>query len=143
MLRFKYYHFKFSSLSEILFALNKLTRCFKSTLTGFFSFLESTFIEIVNPGKSNIIVQVFYRHPSMDLTDFTDLNYLNKLLEKISKKQKSLFLLGDFNFNLLNYKEDDQTKEFLNFLASNSFMPLILQTIRITSHSNILIDNIF
>ena len=79
----------------------------------------------------------------MDLTDFTNLNYLNKLLEKISKKQKSLFLLGDFNFNLLNYKEHNQTKEFLNFLASDSFIPLTLQTIRITSHSNILIDNIY
>ena len=29
--------------------------------------LESTFIEIVNPKKSNIIVGVIYRHPSMDL----------------------------------------------------------------------------
>ena len=32
--------------------------------------LESTFIEIVNPRKSNIIAGVIYRHPSMDLTDF-------------------------------------------------------------------------
>ena len=46
--------------------------------------LESTFIEIVNPKKSNIIVGVIYRHPSMDLTDF-NCNYLNKLLENISK----------------------------------------------------------
>ena len=49
--------------------------------------LESTFIEIVNPKKSNIIVGVIYRHPSMDLTDF-NCNYLNKLLETISKKTK-------------------------------------------------------
>ena len=46
--------------------------------------LGSTFIEIVNPKKSNIIVGVIYRHPSMDLTDF-NCNYLNKLLENISK----------------------------------------------------------
>ena len=32
---------------------------------------------------------------------------------------------------------------FLDSLASNSFMPLILQPTRITSHSNTLIDNIF
>ena len=32
--------------------------------------LESTFTETVNPRKSNIIVGVIYRHPSMDLTDF-------------------------------------------------------------------------
>ena len=48
---------------------------------------KSTFIEFVNPRKSNIIVGVMYRHPSMDLTDF-NCNYLKKLLENISKEQK-------------------------------------------------------
>ena len=47
--------------------------------------LESNFIEIVNPKKSNIIVGVIYRHPSMGLTDF-NCNYLNKLLDNISNK---------------------------------------------------------
>ena len=104
--------------------------------------MESTFIEIVNPRKSNIIVGVIYRHPSMDLADF-NCNYLNKLLENVSKEQKSIFLLGDFNVNLLNYNEHNQTNEFLDSLASNSFIPLILQPTRITSNSNTLIDNIF
>ena len=78
----------------------------------------------------------------MDLSDF-NCNYLNKLLENISKEQKSVFLLGDFNVNLLNYNEHNQTNEFLDSLASNSFIPLILQPTRITSHSNALVDNIF
>ena len=73
----------------------------------------------------------------MDLTD------LNKLLENISKEQKSVFLLGDFNANLLNYNEHNEINEFLDFLASNSFIPLILQPTRITSHFNTVIDNIF
>ena len=73
--------------------------------------LESTFIEIVNLKKSNILVRVIYRHPSMDLADF-NCNYLNKLLENISKEQKSIFLLGDFNVNLLNFNEHNQTNEF-------------------------------
>ena len=38
--------------------------------------LESNFIEIVNPKKSNINVGVIYRHPSKDLTDF-NCDYLN------------------------------------------------------------------
>ena len=66
--------------------------------------MESTFIEIVNPRKSNIIVGVIYRHPSMDLADF-NCNYLNKLLENTSKEQKPNFLIGDFNVNHLNYNE--------------------------------------
>ena len=72
----------------------------------------------------------------MDLADFN-------LLEKTSKEQKSIFLLGYFNVNLLNYNEHNETNEFLDSLASNSFIPLILQPTRITSHSNTLIDNIF
>ena len=44
---------------------------------------------------------------------------------------------------LLNYNEHNQTNEFLVSLASNSFIPLILQPTRITSDSNTLIDKIF
>ena len=87
---------------------------------------------LLNPKKSNIIVGVIYRHLPMYFTDF-NCNYLNKLLENISKEQKSIFLLGDFNVNLLNYNEHNQTK----------FIPLILQPTRITSYSNTLIDNMF
>ena len=103
--------------------------------------LQSTFVETVNQKKSNIIVGVIYQHPSMDLTDF-NCSYLNKTFENISKEQKPISLIGDFTVNLLNYNEHNQTNEFLDSLASNSFIPLILQLTRITSHSNTLIDNI-
>ena len=104
--------------------------------------LESTFIEILNPRKSNIIIGCIYKHPSMDLNDF-DTNYLNNILYKVSKEQTSVFLLGDFNINLLNYNNHNPTNEFLLSLASNSFVPYILQPTRLTSHSETLIDNIF
>ena len=104
--------------------------------------LEYTYIVIVNPKKSNIIVGVIYRHPSMDLTDF-NCNYINKLLENVSKEQNSVFLPGDFNVNLFNYNEHNQANEFLDSLASDPFIPLILKPTRITSHSNTFIDNIF
>ena len=78
----------------------------------------------------------------MDLTDF-NWKYLNKLLENLSNEQKPIFLLGDFNVNLLNYNEHNQTNRFVDSLSSNSFIPLILQQTRITSHYNTIIDNIF
>ena len=77
--------------------------------------MEFIFIEIVNPKKSNFVVGVIYKHPSLDLTDF-ECNYLNKLLQNISKEQKSIFLLGDFNVNLLIYNKHNQTNEFLDSL---------------------------
>ena len=92
--------------------------------------LKSTFIETVNPKKSNIVVGVIYRHPSINLIDF-NCSYLIKLLENICKEQKFIFLLGDFYVNLLNYNEHNQSNEFLDSLASNSFIPLVLQPTRI------------
>ena len=38
----------------------------------------------------------------MNLNEFSD-NYLNMLLQKISKEKKNAFLLGDFNVDLSKY----------------------------------------
>ena len=58
-------------------------------------------------------------------------------------KNKNIFLLGDSNFNLLNYNNHNSTNVLLDSLASNSFVPYILQPTQLTSHSKTLIDNIF
>ena len=43
----------------------------------------------------------------------------------------------------MNYNEHNQTNDFLDSFASNSFILLILQPTRITNQSNTLIDNVF
>ena len=58
----------------------------------------------------------------MKVTNF-HYKYLNNY--RISKEQKSIFLPEDFNVNILNYNEHNQTNELLDFLASDSFIPLI------------------
>ena len=77
----------------------------------------------------------------MDVLEFN--NHLNQMLEKVSKEQKQIFLLGDFNINLLNYNVHQPTNDFLGSLASNFIIPNILQTARLTRHSKTLIENIF
>ena len=104
--------------------------------------LESTFIEITNPNKSNIIVGGIHRHPKMDLFEFIHY-HLNPLLDKLAKEQKTVFLLGDFNVDLLKHEQHKATNEFLDSLSFNMFLPHIVQPNRITSHSKTLIDNIF
>ena len=104
--------------------------------------LESPFVEIINPQKSNIVIGCVYKHPNMDVLDFKN-NYLYQIFEILSKEQKQVFLLGDFNINLLNYKDHQPTNDFLYLLACNSFIPYILYPPRITSHSKTLNDNIF
>ena len=71
------------------------------------NYLESTFIEIMNPSKTNIIVGCIYRHPSMDLNEF-NYYYLNPLLEKLAKEQKTVFLLGEFNVDLSKHEQHIQ-----------------------------------
>ena len=43
-------------------------------------------------------------------------------MEIISKKQKYISLLGDFSVNHLNYDAHNQTNDFLDSLASNSYL---------------------
>ena len=43
----------------------------------------------------------------------------------------------------MNYNDHQPTNDFLDSLASNSFIPYILHPTRITSHSKTLIDKIF
>ena len=104
--------------------------------------LESTFIEIINHKKSNIIVGCIYKHPAMDLNEFNDY-YLNELLHKLSSENKSVILFGDFNVDLLKYDNHHSTNEFLDSLSSHLLLPHITQPTRIRDTSKTLIDNIF
>ena len=56
----------------------------------------------------------------MDITDFNS-NYVNNLLEKVSKEHKSAFLFGDFNINLFNYKVHNPTIDVLDSLFYLTF----------------------
>ena len=53
--------------------------------------LESTFIEISNPKKTNVTVGCTYRHPHMDLNEFNDY-YVNNLLDNLRKIKLFFFL---------------------------------------------------
>ena len=77
----------------------------------------------------------------MNLNEFND-NYLNMLLQKISKEKKNAFLLGDFNVDLLKYDKHAGTNEFIDSLSSYMYLPYILHPTRVTGHSQTIIDNI-
>ena len=92
--------------------------------------------------KTNIIVGCIYRHATMDLNEF-NCYYLNPLLEKLAKEQKTVFLLGDFNVDLLKYVKHKATNEFIDSVFQFLFLPYIIQPTRITSHLKSISDNIF
>ena len=102
---------------------------------------ESLFVELFRTKEKNIIVGVIHRPPNQNQREFV--NNIDQLIANISKENKSCYLMGDFNLNLLNHQSHDITGEFLDIMYSRMFVPLITRPTRITSHTATLIDNIF
>ena len=75
------------------------------------------------------------------MADFNE--KLALILSKIKAEKKLLYLLGDYNINLLNSGSHSQTDEFLDIMFSHSLLPTITKPTRITRSSATLIDNIF
>ena len=76
---------------------------------------ESVFIKIINSRGKNTIVACAYRHPCMNPTEFIDI-YLSELLQKFSKEDKTIMLMGDFNIELLKYDHNKGSASFLDSL---------------------------
>ena len=86
--------------------------------------LESIFIEILCQNQQNIVVGCIYKHPCMEIDEFIS-DFLTPLLEKLSSENKSVFLMGDFNINLLQCNDNDHISEYFNMLTSNNILPHI------------------
>lgn len=103
--------------------------------------LETLFVQVFLPERRNIVVGIIYRPPQGNLGLVTD--DLHDLLSVPFLNNKSVFLMGDFNVNLLQCESNNQFHDFLNLLLSFSLMPLITKPTRVTDTSCTLIDNIF
>ena len=102
---------------------------------------ESTFVEIKNKNKKNLIIGSIYRHHSA-VSEFLEI-FLRPALQKIAHSNKTCIFAGDFNVDLTQYGINNHADSFYNDISSFSFRPLILQPTRVTSRSLTLIDNIF
>jgi hypothetical protein len=92
----------------------------------------------MDKGKS-LYVGVIYRPPNSDLAKF--FLCMDKIFAKI--KDKTSYLMGDFNLDLIKSEKHTDTAKFLGDLNSVGFHPLISLPSRITTDSATLIDNIF
>ena len=85
--------------------------------------LESVFIELICPNTSNLIIGFIYTHSILHIDDFNS-NHISPLLHKLSKEtSKQIFLLGDFNIDLLKYESSQIVNSFLDTLSSNFVSP--------------------
>ena len=103
---------------------------------------ENCWIELINEKGPNVLIGVFYRHPSKNNKIFEE--KLKKVLKKINKEKKKTVICGDFNLNLLNYENDKQVSSFLSTMLLHDFQPCITEPTRITNTNKpSLVDNIF
>ena len=103
--------------------------------------LNPCLLKLIGQKKKNIIVGIIYRPPDSKLNEF--LSDLDLVRGKISTKNKLVFLMGDWNLNLINHHCHKVTSDFLDLLYSRMFFPLITRPTRIMASKNSLIDNIF
>ena len=101
---------------------------------------ESVWVEVENNGGKNYLFCCVYRHPSSDIDNFCD--YLQETLSNPAVFNKQVFILGDFNINLLNYNSSRPITNYVNFLFSKQFLPYIIHPSSVSAHSSTLIDNI-
>ena len=116
----------------------------RNDLSKLNEYIEVIFVELdrswVNTAK-NVVVGVIYRPPNTDMSLFA--NSLNELLSQLKSEKKNIYIMGDFNINLLNVDDHLPSAEFLEMMYSYSFLPLINKPTRVKSTSATLIDNIY
>ena len=98
-----------------------------------------SFIGIQFSWKSNVICGIIYRqHNSPHCFQ----EYFDLTLEKLISSNKSVYIMGDFNINLLHDETSCCAYNFLLSLQSFSFIPTIDKPMHVYNNSATLINNI-
>ena len=64
-----------------------------------------------------MIIGCIYKYPKQGTHDFNE-NYILPLMVKLSREKKDILIMGDFNINLLNYNNDEDTTTFLDTITA-------------------------
>ena len=102
---------------------------------------EIVSIETNEPLKKPIVITCIYRPPSSDIPCFIE--KMNSVLELLDSERKEIYIMGDFNIDLLNCASHDKTKDFLEKMFSFYMLPLISKPTRVSTKTATLIDIFF
>lgn len=105
------------------------------------NYLECVAVEVKCPNGIYLCASM-YRPPRGEMPRF--ISKLNDLLMLVSEKNyRGIYLLGDWNVDLLKLESNPVVSQFLNLMYSFSYTPLITKPTRVTENCATLIDNIW
>ena len=100
-----------------------------------------------NSNKKDTIISCFYRPASKKKRVRSLTNKISSILNDPILTKNKVFLIGDWNIDLLEHTNDDPTQFFLSTMQSLNFFPLISKPTRFPELNQrgkpSLIDNIF
>ena len=114
---------------------------------------ESLFLELQFSDNSKLIVGNVYRSPSPvpNLTYAEQLNMFTEIMSnvitKLSDYNQKVYIIGDLNIDLLQFKAHRKTNEFIDSMFSSGYLQIINHPTRVAHHANnssaTLIDHIW
>ena len=120
----------------LIFLLMKTINIERSTNFSY----QALWIEILLPNHEKNICGIVYRqHNNAD--QFLD--YLSDSLEYFSNHNNNIYLMGDFNIDLLKYENCKYSQTLLQCMQSFSMLPTTDKPTRVYGSSATLTDNIF
>ena len=103
-----------------------------------------TWIEILDGNISNIITDVYYKHPAKETQITIFGGNLKTTFHSLRNNNKICLAAGNFSYDILQYEHNPVINEFLNFIYSNFFELRILEPLRVVLNSRpSLIDKIY
>ena len=103
------------------------------------SYIETLFIEF-KLNRRSVVVGVIYKIPNSNINDF--LETLDQITSTLADENKTIYLMGDYNFNLLNH-HSLHIESFINIMHSNNLFNVITKPTRVVRGSATLIDHIW
>ena len=101
---------------------------------------ESVFITV---SDLNLTIGVIYRSPTTDIVHIkTFLTQFQTTLNLLHKSRESFILLGDFNFDILEYSQEPHATDFVDTIFEHACIPLITKPTRIERSSATCLDNL-
>ena len=102
--------------------------------------IEARRVESINKKSKNIIINTQYGQPAGNFNEFEA--YLNTFFAKSKTTDKTCFLVGDLNLNLIDYQSNAKVRNFLTFTFHHSLFPIVNKPTRGTKNNATLIDYI-